>query len=126
MLAPRLFGADGRSTGIICDQTISLDGFYDVRITPNFCGASASRTPSPATLASLDNFALPAAICALYESHWSGGTQLKASDQEFYGTVAPERAKRSFWSRLVAIVKKRLDLDARQLVTDPSVTEKAS
>ena len=47
--AHRVYSAPtDRSTGIICDQTISLDGFYTVRITPNFCGASASRTPSPA------------------------------------------------------------------------------
>ena len=47
--AHRVYSAPtDRSTGIICDQTISLDGFYPVRITPNFCGASASRTPSPA------------------------------------------------------------------------------
>ena len=47
--AHRVYSAPtDRSTGIICDQTISLDGFYTRRITPNFCGASASRTPSPA------------------------------------------------------------------------------
>ena len=46
--AHRVYSAPtDRSTGIICDQTISLDGFYTLRITPNFCGASASRTPSP-------------------------------------------------------------------------------
>ena len=48
--AHRVYSAPtDRSTGIICDQTISLDGASTpVRITPNFCGASASRTPSPA------------------------------------------------------------------------------
>ena len=44
--AHRVYSAPtDRSTGIICDQTISLDGFYTRRITPNFCGASASQDP---------------------------------------------------------------------------------
>ena len=47
--AHRVYSAPtDRSTGIICDQTISLTASTPVRITPNFCGASASRTPSPA------------------------------------------------------------------------------
>ena len=47
--AHRVYSAPtDRSTGIICDQTISLDGFYTRQDYPNFCGASASRTPSPA------------------------------------------------------------------------------
>ena len=48
--AHRVYSAPtDRSTGIICDQTISLDGFYTRQdYTPNFCGASASRTPRPA------------------------------------------------------------------------------
>ena len=47
--AHRVYSAPtNRSTGIICDQTNSLDGFYTRQDTPNFCGASASRTPSPA------------------------------------------------------------------------------
>ena len=50
--AHRVYSAPNRriaQTGIICDQTISLDGvLHHVRITPIFCGASASRTPSPA------------------------------------------------------------------------------
>ena len=47
--AHRVYSAPtDRSTGIICDQTISLDASTPVRTTPNFCGASASRTPSPA------------------------------------------------------------------------------
>ena len=48
--AHRVYSAPtDRSTGIICDQT-HLPGLAStpVRITPNFCGASASRTPSPA------------------------------------------------------------------------------
>ena len=44
--AHRVFSAPtDRSTGIICDQTISWTASTPVRITPNFCGASASRTP---------------------------------------------------------------------------------
>ena len=73
----RLFGAlDGwLASGIICDQTISLDGFYrPVRITPNLSAAAhpLKTTPSPARRwSSTNNVLAPAAtICALYKSRW--------------------------------------------------------
>ena len=88
--AHRVYSAPtDRSTGIICDQTIS-PASTPVRITPNFCGASAS-TPSGKTLVFI-NFSLPAAtICALYKSRWAGGTLLQVIKQhlrikQFYGT----------------------------------------
>ena len=73
--AHRVYSAPtDRSTGIICDQTMYLDGFYDhARITPNFCGASASRTPSPARRWSSSPTTYrfrPPFICALYKSRW--------------------------------------------------------
>ena len=47
--AHRVYSAPtDRSTGIICDQTISLDGFYTRQDYPELLPASASRTPSPA------------------------------------------------------------------------------
>ena len=47
--AHRVYSAPtDRSTGIICDQTSPWTASTPVRITPNFCGASASRTQSPA------------------------------------------------------------------------------
>ena len=53
-------------TGITCDQTISLDGFY-TRQDYNFCGASFKDPESGKTLVFItNNFSLPAAtICAL-------------------------------------------------------------
>ena len=64
------------STGIICDQTISLDGFYTPSGLPRtLCGASASKDPeSGKTLVFItNNFSLPAAtICALYKSPLAG------------------------------------------------------
>ena len=47
--AHRVYSAPtDRSTGIICDQTISLDGFYTRQDYPELLRRSASRTPSPA------------------------------------------------------------------------------
>ena len=123
--AHRVYSAPtDRSTGIICDQTISWTASTPVRITPNFCGASASRTPSPARRwsSSHNNFSLPAAtICALYKSRWQVELFFKWIKQhlrikQFYGT-SENAVKTQIWIAvsvyvLVAIVKKRLDLDA--------------
>ena len=47
--AHRLYSAStDRTTGIIGDQTIALDGHYTSRIIPSICAASASGTPRPA------------------------------------------------------------------------------
>ena len=62
----RLFGADG-SLDRHRFRPSPWTASTPVRITPNFCGASASRTPSPASSIT-NNFSLPAAtICALYK-----------------------------------------------------------
>jgi hypothetical protein len=46
MDAHRVYSAPAdRTTGIICDQTIALDGHYTTQHYPNTCGASASGTP---------------------------------------------------------------------------------
>ena len=95
-----------------------------VRITPNFCGASASKDPeSGKTLVFItNNFSLPAAtICALYKSRWQVELFFKWIKQhlrikQFYGT-SENAVKTQIWIAvsvyvLVAIVKKRLDLDA--------------
>jgi hypothetical protein len=50
MDARRVYSAaTDRSTGIICDQTIALNGYYSSRDYPRTCAASASRTPRPAS-----------------------------------------------------------------------------
>ena len=121
-----LFGAaSDRSTGIICDQTISLDGFYTRQDYP---GTSAWRIrfkdpESGKTLVFItNNFSLPAAtICALYKSRWQVELFFKWIKQhlrikQFYGT-SENAVKTQIWIAvsvyvLVAIVKKRLDLDA--------------
>ena len=112
-------------TGIICDQTIALDGsLHQPASTPNICGASASGTPrSGKTLVFLTNqFALPAAtICALYKSRWQVELFFKWIKQhlrikQFFGT-SENAVKTQIWIAvsvyvLVAIVKKRLKLEA--------------
>ena len=73
-VAHRVYSAPtDRSTGIICDQTISLDGFYTRQDYPEllrrirFKGPESGKTPVFIT----NNFSLPAAtICALYKSRW--------------------------------------------------------
>ena len=62
-----------RSTGIICDQTISLDGFYTRQDYPELLRRIRFKDPEAGkTLVFItNNFSLPAAtICALYKSRW--------------------------------------------------------
>ena len=113
-----------RSTGIICDQTITLDGFYTRQDYPEHLRRIRFKDPeSGKTLVFLsNNFTLPAAtICALYKSRWQVELFFKWIKQHlrikrFYG--ATENAVKSqIWIAvsvyvLVAIIKKRLNLDA--------------
>jgi Domain of unknown function (DUF4372)/Transposase DDE domain len=47
--AHRIYSAlTDRTTGVICDQTIALDGYLTGRDYPGTCGASASGMPRPA------------------------------------------------------------------------------
>ena len=120
----RLFGADGSLDGIICDQTISLDGFYTRQDYPELLRRIRFKDPeSGKTLVFItNNFSLPAAtICALYKSRWQVELFFKWIKQhlrikQFYGT-SENAVKTQIWIAvsvyvLVAIVKKRLDLDA--------------
>ena len=79
--AHRVFSAPtDRSTGIICDQTISLDGFYTRQDYPELLRRIRFKDPeSGKTLVFItNNFSLPAAtICALYKSRWQVGTLLQ-------------------------------------------------
>ena len=72
--AHRVYSAPtDRSTGIICDQTISLDGFYTRQDYPELLRRIRFKDPeSGKTLVFItNNFSLPAAtICALYKSRW--------------------------------------------------------
>ena len=123
--AHRVYSAPtDRSTGIICDQTISLDGIYTSRDYPERLRRIRFKDPgSGKTLVFItNNVALPAAtICALYKSRWQVELFFKWIKQhlrikQFYGT-SENAVKTQIWIAvsvyvLVAIVKKRLDLDA--------------
>ena len=110
-----------RSTGIICDQTISLDGFYTRQDYPELLRRIRFKDPeSGKTLVFItNNFSLPAAtICALYKSRWQVELFFKWIKQhlrikQFYGT-SENAVKTQIWIAvsvyvLVAIVKKRLE-----------------
>jgi hypothetical protein len=123
--ARRLYSAPtDRTTGIICDQTIALNGHYSQQHYPDqlrrirFRDADGSKT-----LVFLSNqFALPATtIGALYKARWQVELFFKWLKQHlrikrFYGT-SENAVKSQIWIAvsvyvLVAIVKKRLNLDA--------------
>jgi hypothetical protein len=113
-----------RSRGIICDQTILLDGFYTRQEYPEQLRRIRFKDPETGkTLVFLtNNFTLPAAtICALYKSRWQVELFFKwikqhLRIQRFYGT-SENAVKSQIWIAisvyvLVAIIKKRLNLDA--------------
>jgi hypothetical protein len=123
--AHRLYSAPtDRASGIICDQTIVLDGHYTRKDYPEplrrvrFKDADTGKT-----LVFLTNqFGLPAStICALYKSRWQIELFFKWIKQHlrikrFYGT-SENAVKTQIWIAvsvyvLVAIVKKRLGLNA--------------
>ena len=113
-----------RTTGILCDQTVSLVGFYSSRDYPVHLRRIRFKDPeTDKTLVFLtNNFVLPAAtICALYKARWQVELFFKWIKQhlrikKFYGT-SENAVKSQIWIAvsvyvLVAIVKKRLNLDA--------------
>ena len=123
--AHRVYSAPtDRSTGIICDQTISLDGFYTRQGLPRTSAAHPLQGPRVRQDAGLHHqqlLASGATICALYKSRWQVELFFKWIKQhlrikQFYGT-SENAVKTQIWIAgsvyvLVAIVKKRLDLDA--------------
>jgi transposase len=125
MNAHRVYSAaTDRTTGIICDQTIALDGHYTSRHYPEHLRRVRFRDPETGrTLVFLTNhFDLPAlTVAALYKNRWQVELFFKWIKQhlrikQFYGT-SENAVKTQIWIAisvyvLVAIVKKRLDLDA--------------
>ena len=123
--AHRVYSATtDRAAGIIADQTIALDGYATSKQYPVHLRRVRFKDPeSGKTLVFLTNqFALPAAtICALYKSRWQVELFFKWIKQhlrikKFYGT-SDNAVKTQIWIAvsvyvLVAIVKKRLALDA--------------
>ena len=125
MDAHRVYSAPtDRRTGIICDQTIALDGHYTSQHYPEHLRRIRFRdTETGKALVFLTNqFGLPATtICALYKSRWQVELFFKWIKQHlrikrFFGT-SENAVKTQIWIAvsvyvLVAIVKKRLALDA--------------
>jgi transposase len=123
--ARRVYSAEtDRSTGIICDQTIALNAYYSHRDYPLHLRRIRFKEPeSDKTLIFLtNNFALPAStICALYKARWQIELFFKWIKQHlrikrFFGT-SENAVKSQIWIAvsvyvLVAIIKKRLHLDA--------------
>ena len=105
-------------------QTIALDGIYTQQDYPESLRRIRFKDPETGkTLVFLtNNFTLPAAtICALYKSRWQVELFFKwikqhLRIQRFYGT-SENAVKSQIWIAvsvyvLVAIIKKRLNLDA--------------
>jgi Domain of unknown function (DUF4372)/Transposase DDE domain len=123
--ARRLYSAPtGRTTGIICDQTIALNGYYSQQHYPDHLRRIRFRdADSSKMLVFLSNqFALPATVVyALYKARWQVELFFKWVKQHlrikrFYCT-SENAVKSQIWIAvsvylLVAILKKRLNLDA--------------
>ncbi len=123
--AHRLYSAPtDRATGILCDQTIALDGLYTQHHYPEHLRRIRFHDPdtgkrlvfltNQTTLASLT-------ICALYKKRWSVELFFKWVKQHlrikrFYGT-SENAVKTQLWIAvsvyvLIAIIKKQLNLEA--------------
>lgn len=113
-----------RSTGVICDQRIALDGFYVSKDYPEQLRRIRFKNPdSGKTLVFLtNNTALPAlTIAALYKSRWQVELFFKWIKQHlrikrFIGT-SENAVKTQIWCAvatyvLIAIVKRELQLEA--------------
>jgi len=123
--AHRVYSAPvDRTMGLICDQTITLDGYLTGRDNPEHLRRIRFRDPETGkTLVFLTNqTTLPAlTICALYKSRWQVELFFKWIKQHlrikrFYGT-SENAVKTQIWIAvsvyvLVAIVRKRLGLEA--------------
>ena len=134
--------ATDRTTGVIADQTITLDGHYTRQDYPLHLRRVRFRDPKTGkTLVFLTNqTALPAlTICDLYKSRWQVELFFKWIKQhlrikQFYGT-SENAVKTQIWIAvsvyvLAAIVRKRLKLDVSlytlMQVFSVTVFEKAS
>jgi hypothetical protein len=112
-----------RSTGLICDQGVTLNNFYAAQDYPG--QLRRVRYKDPVTEKSLvfltNHFGIPAlSVCALYKSRWQVELFFKWIKQHlrikrFFGT-SENAVKSQVWIAvatyvLVAIVRKRLKLD---------------
>ncbi len=125
MDARRVYSAPtDRTTGLICDQTVVLNGFRSSRHYPQQFRRIRFRDPASAkALVFLTNqFQLPAlTVCALYKCRWQVELFFKWIKQHlrikrFFGT-SENAVKTQIWIAisvyvLIAIIKKRLNLAA--------------
>jgi hypothetical protein len=125
MDARRVYSAPTqRSTGVICDQRVMLNGFYSAKAYPEHLRRVRFKDPeSGKTLVFLtNNTALPAlTIAALYKGRWQVELFFKWIKQHlrikrFLGT-SENAVKTQIWCAvaayvLIAIVKKELQLNA--------------
>ena len=125
MKAHRLYSAAvDRATGVVCDQTIALDGHYARKDYPErLRRIRYNDAETGKALVFLTNhFELPAlTIAARYKNRWQVGLFFKWIRQHlrikrFYGT-SENAVKTQIWIAvsvyvLVAIIKKRLRLEA--------------
>lgn len=123
--ARRVYSAPtDRTTGLICDQTIMLNGVLSHRRYPQQFRRIRFKDPqSGKTLVFLtNNFQLPAlTVCALYKCRWQVELFFKWIKQHlrikrFFGT-SENAVKTQIWIAvsvyvLVAIIKKELNLEA--------------
>tara|TARA_R100001509_G_C4852779_1_gene210660 strand:- start:14 stop:1183 length:1170 start_codon:yes stop_codon:yes gene_type:complete len=113
-----------RAQGVICDQTVALSGFYSHKHYPHHLRRIRFKDPETGkTLIFLTNLfgPPPATICKLYKARWQVELFFKWIKQhlrikKFYGT-SENAVKVQIWTAvsvyvLVAIIKKRLNLDA--------------
>jgi hypothetical protein len=121
----RIYSAPSdRAQGIICDQTVVLSGFYSQKHYSHHLRRIRFKDPeSGKTLIFLTNLfgPPPTTICELYKARWQVELFFKWIKQhlrikKFYGT-SENAVKVQIWTAvsvyvLVAIIKKRLDLDA--------------
>ena len=122
--ARRVYSAPcDRTSGVICDQRVALNGFYAARDYPEHVRRIRFKDPeSGKTLVFLtNNTVLPAlTICALYKQRWQVELFFKWIKQhlrikKFIGT-SENAVKTQIWCAvatyvLIAIVKKELQLD---------------
>lgn len=123
--ARRLYSAPvDRSSGLICDQTIALNGFYSAQDYPAYLRRVRYRDPETGKgLVFLTNHTLSPAItiCMLYKSRWQVELFFKWIKQHlrikrFYGT-SENAVKTQIWIAvsvyvLIAIIRKELNLTA--------------
>jgi transposase len=125
MTAHRLYSAStDRQAGIMCDQTVALDGHYTRHHYPAHLRRIRFRDAETGKMLVFltNNFELPAlTIAALYKNRWQVELFFKWIKQHlrikrFYGT-SENAVKTQIWIAvsvyvLVAIIKKQLGLEA--------------